>query len=76
MCVRGSAEYADVTCLRYAGLCGCLLADATCGLHFICIDRLDAPSSASSGCAGCSRSKPAAADGGTTRLCQRQSCAH
>ena len=51
--MRGSlliqlTEYADVTCT---------------GLLFICIDRLDAPSSASSGCAGCSRSKLAVAYG-------------
>ena len=33
------------------------------GLRFICIDNLDVPSSASSGCADCSRSKPAVAHG-------------
>ena len=41
------AEYAGVTCWS--------------ALHLI--DRLDAPSSALSGCASCSRSKPAAAHG-------------
>ena len=50
MCLRGSAEYADVTCfeirgrLRCAGVClfNCIdrVAVLTC-----CIDRLDAPSS-------------------------------
>ena len=65
MCLRGSADYADVMCFEIRGrfeMRGSLSNQLTeytvvtgTGLRFICIDRLDAPSSDLHrlDCAGC-----------------------